>query len=299
MGKFNLISMEKTLKGAAKKIKVAIVTGGTRGIGLGISKNLLGRGYKVAVCCRGEKELSEGVKNLENFVSELKKGGTVGNSVVNRRSVSVNGESISGLDESSSANDLVFGVLCDVSKEEDWAKMISDVIKKWGRIDVLANNAGILLQKDILSTSVSEMQNVLNVNFMGAFNGMRVVVPIMKKQGGGRIVNTASIAGLKGYAYLSAYCASKFAIIGLTRTAAQEFAPFGIRVNAVCPGLIETLMTADMRADKSQNEALISDIPMHRVGKPDEVGEVVGFLADEESSFVTGSAYVVDGGFMS
>jgi len=239
------------------KTKVAIVTGGARGIGLGAAKNLVGRGYKVCVCSRHEKEVKSAVKKLGK------------NS---------------------------FGMVVDVSQEAEWKKLTKEVMKKWGRVDALVNNAGILLQKDIMNTSVEDLMSILNVNLVGAFLGMKAVMPIMKKQKGGRIVNTASIAALKGYMYLSAYCASKAALVGLTRVAAMEFAPFGIRVNAVCPGAVDTPMTAGMMDNKKVAEATLSGIPLHRIGTPAEIGAVIGFLADEESSFVTGAAYVADGG---
>lgn len=249
------------------KTKVAIVTGGSRGIGLGITKNLLGRGYKVAICSRGQKELDEAMKKLG-------------------KAKGLNG----------SAKNLVLPVVCDVSMETDWAAMVSAVIKKWGRIDALVNNAGILAGGEILKTSWAEMMKVLNVNLMGAFLGMKAVVPHMKK--GGRIVNVASIAGLKAFAGSGAYCSSKFGLVGLSRVAAVEFGPIGIRVNAVCPGLIETPMVKDIMADKAQKAYFEGATPLHRVGQPDEVGALVGFLADEESSYCNGGVYTVDGGFM-
>ncbi|HPU94590.1 MAG TPA: SDR family NAD(P)-dependent oxidoreductase [Candidatus Gracilibacteria bacterium] len=239
------------------KNKIAIVTGGARGIGLGAAKNLLKRGYKVCVCSRSEKDVKSAVKKLGK-------------------------------------NSL--GLVVDVSKEADWKMLLKEVVKKWGRVDVLVNNAGILLQKDLLSMSFEEAENVLHINLLGTWLGIKTVAPIMKKQKTGRIVNTASIAAMKAYPYLSAYCASKAGVVALTRVAALELAPFNIRVNAVCPGAVETPMTAGMMDDKKMAEATLSGIPLHRIGKPDEIGAVIGFLADEESSFVTGSAYVVDGG---
>lgn len=262
------------------KTKVAIVTGGVRGIGLGAAKNLVRRGYKICVCSRHEKDVTKAVailkKEAEKVLGVAKK--------------------LTGSKKLATANNSVLGLVADVSSEADWKKMTSAVIKKWGRIDVLANNAGILLQKDIMSTSLEDMKNVLNVNFLSAFLGIKAVVPYMKKQKGGRIVNTASIAGLKAYPYLSAYCASKHAVIGLTRVAAVEFAPFNIRVNAVCPGAVETPMTVGIKGNKKQMAATLSGIPLGRMGKPEELGAVIGFLADEESSFVTGSIYTADGG---
>lgn len=239
------------------KTKVAIVTGGARGIGLGAAKNLVKRGYKVCVCSRHEKDVNSAVKKLGKNA---------------------------------------FGMVVDVSKEVEWKKLVSTVVKKWGRVDALVNNAGILLQKDLLSMSFDEAENVLHINLLGSWLGMKAVVPVMKKQKGGRIVNLASIAGLQGYAGLGAYCMSKFGIVGLTKVAAKEFAPLGIRVNAVCPGLVDTEMTKDWMENKKILAPMVADIPLGRAGKPEEIGAVIGFLADEESSFVTGSTYTVDGG---
>jgi len=272
------------------KTKVAIVTGGVRGIGLGAAKNLVRRGYKVAVCSRHEKDVTKAVAILKKEAGKVQDGGV--------KIGEVKGKTANVQVKLKKADDCVLGLVADVSSEADWKKITSAVMKKWGRIDVLANNAGILLQKDIMSTSLQDMKNVLDVNLLAAFLGIKAVVPCMKKQKGGRIVNTASIAGLKAYPYLSAYCASKHALIGLTKVAAVEFAPFNIRVNAVCPGAVETPMTVGIKGDKKQLEATLSGIPLGRMGKPEELGAVIGFLADEESSFVTGSIYTADGGDM-
>lgn len=239
------------------KTKVAIVTGGARGIGLGAAKNLLTRGYKVCVCSRHEKDVARAVAKLGKNA---------------------------------------FGMVVDVSKEADWKKLVDAVVKKWGRVDALVNNAGVLLQKDLLSMSFDEAEDVLHINLLGTWMGMKAVVPVMKKQKGGRIVNLSSIAGLRGYAGLGAYCMSKFGVIGLTKVAAKEFAALGVRVNAVCPGLVDTEMTKDWMENKAILGPLVAEIPMARAGKPAEIGAVIGFLADEESSFVTGTTYVVDGG---
>jgi len=248
------------------KTKVAIVTGGSRGIGLGIVENLIKRGYKVAVCSRHQKDLDQALKTL---VKKFKSG--------------VKSDFLS--------------LVADVSHEDDWSMMVKMVLRKWGRIDALVNNAGIVLEKDIASTSWSEMMTVMNVNLVGDFLGIKAVLSQMKKQKSGRIVNIASIAGLKGFAMSSAYCSSKFAIVGLTKVAALELAPFGIRVNAVCPGIIDTAMTKNIMDDKKSREGFLSQIPMGRAGEPVEVGALVAFLADEESSYCNGGIYTVDGGF--
>ena len=279
------------------KTKVAIVTGGVRGIGLGAAKNLVKRGYKICVCSRHEKDVLKAVSILKKEGEKV----LAGNAMVEMNKGVVRlmkSKKLAGSKALAIANNSVLGLVADVSSEADWKKITDAVVKKWGRIDVLANNAGILLQKDIMSTSLEDMKSVLNVNFLSAFLGVKAVVPYMKKQNGGRIVNTASIAGLKAYPYLSAYCASKHAVIGLTKVAAVEFAPFNIRVNAVCPGAVETPMTVGMKGDKKQMAETLSGIPLGRMGKPEELGAVIGFLADEESSFVTGSVYTADGGDM-
>lgn len=252
--------------------KVAIVTGGARGIGLGAAENLVKRGYCVAICSRHEKDVAKAVKILMKVSSKVKIGGKSGGA------------------------SCVLGLVADVSKESEWKKLTQEVVKKWGRIDALVNNAGILLQKDLMSMNYDEAENVLHVNLLGTWLGIKAVVPYMKKQKGGRIVNLSSIAGLRGYAGLGAYCMSKFGVIGLTKVAAKELAPLGIRVNAVCPGLIDTEMTKDWMNNKAILGAFVAEIPLGRAGKPSEMGAVIGFLADEESSFVTGATYVADGG---
>lgn len=243
--------------------RVAIVTGGTRGIGLGVAKELLARGYKVAVCSRDPKEVAVGIKALSKGASGAR----------------------------------VLGCVCDVSVAEDWASFVKAVMKKWGRIDVLVNNAGILVQKDLMDTTWEDMEKVLHVNLLGAFLGMKACVPRMKK--GGAIVNVASVAGLKAFPALSAYCSAKFALVGLTKVAALDLAARGIRVNVVCPGLIDTPMVTDIMKNKAAREGFLSQIPLHRAGQPADIAAMVAFLADGEGAgYCTGGVYVVDGGMV-
>ncbi len=266
-----MVVAKKTVRGGSGAgAKVAIVTGGTRGIGLGVARELLGRGYKVAVCSRDPKEVASGMKVLERFCEA---------------------EGASAL----SASARVLGVVCDVSEEGDWAKMVAAVMRKWGRIDVLVNNAGILVQKPLMDTMWEDMEKVLHVNLLGAFLGMKACVPHMR--GGSAIVNVASVAGLKAFPALSAYCSAKFALVGLTKVAALDLAAKGIRVNVVCPGLIDTPMVADIMKNKAAREGLLSRIPLGRAGVPADIGAMVGFLADGKASgYCTGGTYVVDGG---
>lgn len=251
---------KKSARGSGAR--VAVVTGGTRGIGLGISKELLKSGYKVAVCSRDPEEVESGVAELA---------------------------------KESSGGESVLGAVCDVSKSEDWEKMVAEVVEKWGCVDVLVNNAGILVQKPLMDTTWEDMEKVLHVNLLGAFLGMKACVPHMRS--GSAIVNVASVAGLKVFPALSAYCSAKFALVGLTKVAALDLAAKGVRVNVVCPGLIDTPMTADIMKNDAVREGFLAQIPMHRAGQPADIGAMVGFLADgEKSGYCTGGTYVVDGG---
>lgn len=194
-------------------------------------------------------------------------------------------------------------VAADVSKEEDVQNYVNQAVENFGAIDYFANNAGIEGPSGLVEEqSVQALDLVYNVNVRGVFLGLHYVIPVMKKQKSGAILNTSSLAGLMGAPGMSPYIMSKHAVIGLTRVTANELAPFGIRVNAVLPGTINTRMMRQIEENfgspedfKAANEAAT---PMGRYGEPQEVAAVMNFLLSDEASFVTASLYTVDGGMI-
>lgn len=180
----------------------------------------------------------------------------------------------------------------NVALEADWARVVADVEKQHGRIDVLVNNAGIFRVMGLEDTTLEIWDQQLAINQTGTFLGIRAVVAGMKKHKGGSIINLSSIAGLGGAARAPAYAATKWAVRGLTKSAALEFAPFGIRVNSVHPGLIDTRMMNEL--DQSATE-LDARVPLGKQGTPDEVARMVLFLASDDSSHCSGHEFVVDG----
>ncbi len=195
----------------------------------------------------------------------------------------------------------------DVSREEDWTAAVAAAKETFGKIDGLVNNAGILRFNELLNTPLAEFQQIIQVNQVGAFLGIRTVAPEIEAAGGGTIVNTASYTALTGMAYVGAYAATKHAILGLTRVAALELAAKGIRVNAVCPGAVDTPMTdpasLDPDADPARAAAGVAElyrklVPLGRIGRPREVAALALFLTSEDSSYITGQPFVVDGGWL-
>ena len=185
----------------------------------------------------------------------------------------------------------------DVTKEEDWKSVVSEVADKFNRIDVLFNNAGIYIIKPITETDVETWDKLMDINVKGVFLGMKHVLPEMEKNNSGSIINASSLAGLMGTANHVLYGASKGAVRVMTKDAAAEYANKGIRINSIHPGYIETGM-ADYasEATKMSKEELDATYPLGRMGKPHEVSNLVLFLASDESSFSTGSEFVIDGG---
>lgn len=233
--------------------KVALITGGARGMGASHVRRFLKEGAKVVFT----DILTEEGKALTN---ELGK-----NAVFLQQ---------------------------DVSKANDWKTVIGETEKRWGPIHVLVNNAGI----DVPATPLEDLsletyRQVINVNQVSTFLGMRSVVPSMRKAGGGSIVNISSLAGIVGAYQKIAYTASKFAIRGMTKAAALELGKYGIRVNSVHPGVIQTAMTEGQFPDE-----FVQTIPLKRKGMPEEVTNLVLFLASDESSYTTGAEFVIDGG---
>ncbi|WP_406059224.1 SDR family oxidoreductase [Streptomyces sp. NBC_01077] len=195
--------------------------------------------------------------------------------------------------------DGVVYVHLDVTREEDWAAAVAVAKERFGKIDGLVNNAGILRFNELLSTPLEEFQAIVSVNQTGCFLGIRTVAPEIAAAGGGTIVNTASYTGLTGMAGVGAYAASKHAVLGLTRVAALELAAKGIRVNAVCPGAIDTPMSNPEGVDPAATADLYRKlVPLGRIGRPDEVAALALFLTGDDSAYITGQPFVIDGGWL-
>jgi NAD(P)-dependent dehydrogenase (short-subunit alcohol dehydrogenase family) len=194
-------------------------------------------------------------------------------------------------------------IAADVTKEGEVAEYVRTTVGAFGTIDVFYNNAGI--EGDITPIpkySLETFRRVLDVNVVGVFLGLKHVLPVMLKQNKGSIINTASIAGLIGSSEIAVYSASKHAVIGLTKSAALECAATGVRVNCVCPGLIDSRMLSAIIDGRNPgnapvpNDKVAERIPARRLGQASEVASIVAFLASDEASYVSGSAYTVDGG---
>jgi 3alpha(or 20beta)-hydroxysteroid dehydrogenase len=184
----------------------------------------------------------------------------------------------------------------DVSSERDWERVMAGVRSAYGRLDVLVNNAGILRASSIEHTSLEDYMAVIRVNQVGVFLGMRAAVAPMRAAGGGSIVNISSNAGLQGVQGMLAYVASKWAVRGMTKTAALELGRYGIRVNSVHPGAVDTPMIASPELEGVDRSALYRGLPIPRMARPEEIAQLVLFLASDQSSYSTGSEFVADGG---
>lgn len=242
--------------------KIAIVTGGTSGIGRAAAVALAAAGAKVVVAGRRESEGAETVK-------QIKAAGSDG-----------------------------FFVRTDVAKEADVATLVQQTVEKFGRLDIAFNNAGIESLGPITEASEAEYRRVFDINVWGVLAAIKHEVPAMLKTGGGSIINTSSVAGHVGMAGASIYVASKFAVEGLTKTAALEFAKQGVRVNAVAPAAIETDMIDRFAGKEGDMRNYLTSLhPIGRMGKPREIADAVVWLAGDQSSFVTGQSILIDGGF--
>ncbi len=240
--------------------RVAIVTGASRGIGRAISDKLAGAGAKVVLA-----DLD--VSSVRSVISEW------------------------GVQSEKAMAQEV-----DVTNEQSVKNMVETTIKKFGRLDILVNNAGIMFRTRILDMSPEEWENVLKVNLTGPFLCTRAVLPVMKEHRFGRIVNISSSAG-RSVSTLGGvhYTASKAGILGLTRAVAKEVAAFGVTVNAVCPGLIDTEMVRKTTTE-SELRDFINSFPISRIGSPEEIGDLVVFLCSEKASYITGASLDINGG---
>ena len=244
------------------KGKVAIISGGARGMGAVEARLFAREGASVAV---GDVLADEGRK----VQAEINEAG----------------------------GDAVF-VRLDVTSEADWRQAVASTVSRFGRLDILVNNAGISDQSRVEDTTTDQWDRVMEVNAKGVFLGIKAAIPEMRKVGGGSIINISSQLGLVGMDISSPqYQASKGAVRLLTKAVAIQYAGEGIRVNSVHPGPILTAMTAARQADPEQYRLMVSRIPLGRFGEPEEVASGVLYLASDESSFVTGSELVIDGGW--
>lgn len=184
----------------------------------------------------------------------------------------------------------------DVTSEDGWTEVVDSVVERHGGLDILVNNAGIFRTVGLVETTLAMWEQMLSVNQTGVFLGMRTAAPAMKANGSGSIVNISSIAGMKAASIAHAYSATKFAVRGMTKSAAVELAPHGVRVNSVHPGIIDTAMLEEFGGARA---AIEERIPLGRVATADEVAKLVLFLASDDSSYCSGHEFVVDGAMTS
>lgn len=181
----------------------------------------------------------------------------------------------------------------DVTKQEDWERVVDQVLKQWDKIDILVNNAGITYNQSIEELSLEDYMKIVNINQVSVFLGIKTVSRVMKQQENGAIINISSMNGLVGGAI--GYTDTKFAVRGMTKAAASALSPFNIRVNSVHPGVIQTPML-EQEDVKEAVQRFEKSIPMRRIAQPEEVSNLVCFLASDEASYSTGSEFVIDGG---
>ncbi len=187
----------------------------------------------------------------------------------------------------------------DVTSEESWGSAVAETVNRFGKLDILVNNAGVVSRVPLEDLDVDEWDRVMDINSKGVFLGTKAAIPEMRRSGGGSIVNISSISGIAGQSYVSAvYNASKGAVRIFTKSTAIQYAAEGIRANSIHPGPIDTPMTAFRQGDPQAVADSIGRIPLGRNGVPDDVAYGVLYLASDESSFVTGSELVIDGGFI-
>lgn len=242
--------------------KVVLITGGAGGIGRAAAVRFASEGARVVLVDLAAAALAESAAAVEK------------------------------------ADGAVLAVEADVTRFADVERYVEAAIARFGAIDIFFNNAGVLgAVKPLVDYPEETFDRVIAVNVKAVWLGMKAVAPRMRARNGGAIVNTASIAGLRGSPNIIAYTASKHAVVGMTRAASLELARHGIRVNAVCPAPIETPMARQLETEV-RRERLTATIPMRRYGSPEEVASLVAFLASADAAYITGAIYTVDGGAM-
>ncbi|CEN89476.1 3-oxoacyl-[acyl-carrier-protein] reductase [Paraclostridium sordellii] len=241
--------------------KVALITGGSRGIGKAIAIRLASYKANIVINYTSNKEHALKVKE------EIESYGV--KSIV---------------------------IKCDVSKSDEVNNMIEEVVKEFGQIDILVNNAGITRDGLLMRMKEEDFDSVIDINLKGVFNCTKSATKYMMKKRYGKIINISSVVGLIGNAGQANYCASKAGVIGLTKSSARELASRNINVNAIAPGFIDTDMTSVL--NENLKETMLKNIPQNRFGSPEDVANLVLFLASDMSSYITGQIINVDGGMV-
>jgi len=249
--------------------KVIIITGAAMGLGLAAAKELASQGARLTLVDYNEKSLLQAQDDISKQFPSSK----------------------------------IVTVIADVSKEEDVKNYVDETVKAYGRIDGLYNNAGIEgRQASMTEYDLGVFRKVIDINLMGVYFGMRYVIPVMQKQNYGRIVNVASVGGIRGVLNQSAYVATKHAVTGMTKNAALEFGKYGITTNAIAPGAILTPMVAEAFKQVNPQDPKAAETeyakanPTKRLGVPEVVAKVVAFLLSDDASYVSGQTIAIDGG---
>jgi meso-butanediol dehydrogenase/(S,S)-butanediol dehydrogenase/diacetyl reductase len=238
--------------------KTAIITGGATGIGLACAKLFAQEGARVVIFGRRQDRLEQAQKEI---------------------------------------GDAVLAVQGDITKKEDTGRLVETAVKELGKVDILVNNAGIFGGAPVHETDDALWDQTFNINMRGVFQLTRKVLPQMITQGSGSIIHISSILGMIAVPGTSAYNASKGALNQFSKSIAVEYGAQGIRSNAICPGMIETEMTEELRSDTALMQEFLKGYPLGRFGKPEEVAQACLFLASDESAFITGTTLPIDGGY--
>lgn len=245
------------------KGKIALVTGGSKGLGMAFAKALAKNGADLVICSRNEEEINKAAEEIREELGQK-----------------------------------VLPVVCDVTKKNDLERLVNLAVEEFGRIDILVNNAGMNIRKPVEDYEEDEYDRVIEVNLKGVFRTGQAVIPVMKSQKSGTIINISSILGEIGMMHQSAYASSKGAINQLTKVWALELASHNVNVNALAPTYVRTPMTAGWLSDKERYAWILENTPMGRVGELEDLVGPIVFFASDAAKYITGQILCLDGGWV-